>query len=327
MDRVATTTASSGSRLIGIDSARYLLCLAVALLHSLPGTAGHTTAIGATLIASACRAAVPFFFIASGYFMRVPPRWTPLVVTRPLARLLPVYVAWFLIYAAIDALALGYADMPSVRSLLTGGSGFHLWFIPVLGVTLAALPTSIVMVGHRATTLMAIALAMLGLALGAYHGVLHLHEVGGIRLTMAPALVLIGHWFARCAVRPAALPALVAVVAAAMLVMAEETLIAHLTGAAFTSHDIVVMTYPLGAALFALALGVPASRCLEFLAQLGRISLGVYAAHLMFVRLLLPVIGQNTPARALALAIAATVSATALCLVLDRVPVFRKLVR
>jgi surface polysaccharide O-acyltransferase-like enzyme len=279
------------------------------------------------VLASACRSAVPFFFIASGYFMRVPSPWTFSAARRPLLRLLPVYIAWFLLYAGVDALLHGRVDGLTVRGLLTGGSAFHLWFLPVLGVTLAGVPAALALVGTRVTVSLAALLAVAGLAFGAYHAALHLHGIGGVRLTMAPALVLIGYGIRRADVALRTRRAMAMVLATLLLLLLEELLIAHLGGSAPTSHDIALMTYPLGAATFLLANSLNGARLLRLLAPLGTISLGVYASHLFFVGILAGSIGQDTPARACALAGAATLLATALSLALDRVPIARRLVR
>jgi surface polysaccharide O-acyltransferase-like enzyme len=111
----------ANERHIGIDSFRYILCFPVALLHSLPGMAGHTTTIWATITACVCRGAVPFFFIASGYFMRTPLSWRPEMLIRPIGRLLPVYIAWFCVYAGIQAVQARHIDGLTVHGLLTGG--------------------------------------------------------------------------------------------------------------------------------------------------------------------------------------------------------------
>ncbi len=152
MTQTARPFAVPNARNIGIDSFRYLMCFAVALLHALPSVEGLTAETWATLTASVCRGAVPFFFIASGFFMRVPATWKMEIVARPLGRLLPIYAIWFLVYHVIEAVSLGRFAFPSIRDLITGGAGFHLWFIPVLGLTLSATPTAIILVGPRATT-------------------------------------------------------------------------------------------------------------------------------------------------------------------------------
>jgi surface polysaccharide O-acyltransferase-like enzyme len=167
---------------------------------------------------------------------------------------------------------------------------------------------------------------MLGLALGAYHSALHLREFVGIRLTMAPALVMIGYWFKRSGFRVGGCSASFSVMVAAILVILEEALIARLGGANFTSHDIVLMTYPLGSAIFLLALSINPNSPLSALAMLGRVSLGVYASHLLFVYTLLPWTGQSSFPRACILAAATVCSATVLSLVLARMPVIRRLV-
>src|SRR5206468_1666073 len=70
--------------------------LPVVSLHSLPR--GGT---GASIIGMVCRCAVPFFLIASGYLQNPPERLALQVLSRPLWRLLPIYLFWMAVYYAV----------------------------------------------------------------------------------------------------------------------------------------------------------------------------------------------------------------------------------
>lgn len=313
-------------RQTGVDFARYVLCFAVATLHALPTIGGQTVAAWATVTACLCRGAVPFFFVASGYFMRVPDRWSWSVIARPLRRLLPVYIVWFLFYAALTPDRSRLSDGMTIHSLLTGGTGFHLWFIPVLGIMLAGLPTALLVLGRRATAVAAIAIAAVGLAFGTYHGLTHLPLIIGVRVAEAPLLVLAGHALASRSL-PSTLPAAVMVLSLSALLILEEWFLARMSGAPFTSHDVTLMTYPIGIATFILAASLKSSAILARIAPLGRLSLGVYAAHLFFVQAMIPLIGNRTFLPVIVLAIAATGAATVLSFVVAQIRWARPLVR
>src|SRR5579871_5387502 len=94
----------------GVDAFRYLLAYLVVLLHSLPGNAVTADAVWPFWLSSICRAAVPFFFVASGYFLKPAPGLA--AVLKPLKRLLPVYAFWFAIYAIWDVLQGGLHQLP-----------------------------------------------------------------------------------------------------------------------------------------------------------------------------------------------------------------------
>lgn len=311
----------------GIDSFRYMMCFPVALLHVNTRHTGLDQQTLTAIVMNGCRIAVPFFFIASGYFMRVPQTWTASLIWQPLTRLLPVYLAWFLIYAATDAAIYGGVYNITIKTIFTGGSAYHLWFLPILSLALALSPTAIIFLGVRTTASVFFTLSLIGLAFGAYHNTLNLPAIGGIRLTMAPNLVLIGYIIKRMNIEINATSAILATITLLFLMYAEELFISNFSNTAPQSHDVVLATYPLGVAIFLLAKSFNRKQLLVFPARLGTFSLGVYASHLLFLRVLTHRMEHNTMVSAVMLAIAATLSATAFSLALARVPVARRLVR
>lgn len=325
--RSSSTSDRAIERQSGIDAFRYLLCFSVAMLHSMPSELGYAMPIWMTVFANGCRNAVPFFFIASGYFMRVPASWMLSDVQRPLKRLLPVYLIWFFIYIFVDTLLYGYSGGITIRNVATGGSAYHLWFLPVLCISLVGAPIAISLTSERVTILFAMALALFGVALGAYREVLGLQEFGGVRLTMAPLLVMIGYFIKQGGLKLNIYQAATSVTISFIFLLLEEVAISYLTGSKFTSHPVAGMTYPLGVATFLLAKSLDGRAALQFFAPLGAISLGVYASHLIFIRILAVWIGLESPVQAFAVAVGATLLATVASLALDRLPLARSLVR
>lgn len=308
---------------MGVDAARYLLSFFVVALHAMPQ--GPTdAAVWPEAISIVTRAAVPFFFIASGYFLK--PRRTahPDMVTRPLVRLLPVFAFWVLAYVLL-AMALGRDAGIRLRDLPGGGPGFHLWFLPALGFGLAAVSMSLALAGERLTAAWCLALAAVGLVSSSYHDLLFgdaTSRRGG--LMIAPCLVLLGSAIRRRNLSMSVPFAVTLVLAALLLVFAEELAISRLAAAPFTSHDFTVSTMLYGGAVFLLSLALPESRLLKRVAVLGGISLGVYAAHMAFLWILFGHFANDNWAGAMLIALLAFLGATLVSLVAARIPVLRR---
>lgn len=276
-----TTTDAAGTRrrIPGIDAGRCLMAFLVVTLHSLPrgGSA-------ASIIGMACRCAVPFFLIAAGYLQNRPERFTADILTRPLARLFPIYLFWMIVYYAVAYVGHVRPIHLDLRDLISGGTAFHLWFLPALGVALVLVPAGVLVLGSRATGLLCAALAAAAIAFSTYHDVLHLPgsaRRGG--LMVAPLLVFIGHWLARHKVA-LALPAAAALAATGLAVMlGEELWISHRLGLPLDDHDFSIGTFAYGAGMFLLARALPASAGVGRLASLGTYALGIYVTHVLFV--------------------------------------------
>ena len=82
-------------RLLGIDSMRFIACVAVIMLHCFPATGPVKT-----IVDQAARFAVPFFFITSGYFLaaKLMKQDTPKAYLQYVKKILILYLAWSAIY-------------------------------------------------------------------------------------------------------------------------------------------------------------------------------------------------------------------------------------
>lgn len=321
----ATITASP-ARNPAIDAMRYALAFVVVLLHSLPvNQVGHPAWVA--LAAIACRVAVPFFFITSGYFLRPASRFDATLILRPLQRLLPIYLFWMLVYFIfLQVVPIQHWSF-SPRDLISGGTAFHLWFLPALGFALMLVSGGISLVGLRATGALCVLLAMIGICRGSYHDALALSgavQRGG--LLISPLFVYLGVLARRQAwsLGRFAVPAILASYA---LLVFEEWLIERLSASAsFASHDFTFATYLFGLSCFLAIRQMSASRLLEHAAWFGRLSLSVYAGHVLFLWMLEPIIGNDTPWQVAILSALCFGLATLLSLVLMRVPGLRRVV-
>jgi surface polysaccharide O-acyltransferase-like enzyme len=289
----------SPMRLTGVDAARWLLCFPVAFLHSMPRPDSGAPPTVAVLIAIACRGAVPFFFVASGYFA------SSRHSLAPFKRLAPVYVAWLLIYSIAD-----YNLWQLLRpgTWATGGTALHLWFLPALIVAVTAIPASVDHWGAKITGALCILAAGCGVSFDAYRLVIDMPVIGGTRLMTAPLLVYCGIMIRRIGLSVPPISALLVFAFACALAFGEEALIARLAHAPIVSHAAVAATFLMGPALFLCAKGI--GQAPSWMSRLGAISLGVYAAHLLFVWLLLPAFGNGGVIQQIAIGIAAVLAAT-----------------
>lgn len=121
----------------GIEIARLIGLIAVIAIHA--GSAFGDYHNAEFVSSELSRFAVPMFFIASGYFWKDdfindPPR----AIVPLFHRVLVPFVVWVIIYWALDRFELFYARtyFGSPKSYLlfmvSGGIGFHLWFLPAL---------------------------------------------------------------------------------------------------------------------------------------------------------------------------------------------------
>ncbi len=314
-------------RIIGIDLFRYLLCFPVSLIHAMPQIESKSLTFVQLIAVLISRVAVPFFFISSGYFIRIPEIFSIRILMQPLIRLLLVYFAWSLIYNSYSNIVCKCYQNFNLPMLITAGQAYHLWFLPVLGVTITAASAAIILIGWRLTSIFAAILAIAGLFFGAYQDMLDLPKVGGVRLMMAPALVMIGYWFARTNLRLSTWVTVFGILMSLILSFSEELMISTISGETIRSHHMVLMTYPLGAFTFLLALTVPQLKWIAPIARLGQISLGIYASHLIFLLILESQTFPDGPASPWAMAVSATLMATALSLLISRIKFLQKLVR
>ena len=139
--------ARSGERLnSGIEVGRVVALFGVVTLHGASLGLLASAPVIAFVADTASRFSVPVFFLMAGWFWKDSHLEDPSAASKRLLRRVGVpYVFWFVVYAALDTSAALYPPSPSaglvsyVLSPLSGGPGFHLWFLPALfvGTTLS----------------------------------------------------------------------------------------------------------------------------------------------------------------------------------------------
>lgn len=311
-----------------IDGMRFIAALMVVALHALPYVPiGMAQPLWVTLVGAACRFAVPFFFAASGYFLRIPdsPDWA--ILRRPLQRLLPLHLGWFAIYFLIfAAFPPPSPEPPSVRSLLLGGVAFQLWFLPVL----AGSQMLVALLGSRfglgRTLMFCAAIAAYGLAKGPYFWLVH--PPGGqlwTREYAGPLLVCAGAMLARSGFRLSYRMALVAMIGCLGLSLLEDWWVAGAAHIPLTHLETSVSTIALG--ICGLLIGIAPDRpgVPRRLVDLGKLSLGIYCVHVIFLYKLALLIGIGGPAGFAVRTVAVAALSVAAAWILVRVPVLRVL--
>lgn len=297
------------------------MVLLVIILHCspmlLPGRGGTPVPpLWSVLLVDLCRCAVPFFFIASGYFLNLE-RPTPEVAMRAGTRIMGVYLFWTLAYVVIEFVARGNRPALTPELLLGGGAAFHLWFLPALAGGQVLVSFLMRRWGMGTTVAAVLALYAAGPMLYAYQGLFgfeyHWRLVPFVRHLAAPAFVLLGIALRRAPDLRAPI-ALALAALALVLVAAEETVLNLALGEPRVSRDFLWSTLVYGTCAFLL---VKSCRGLERLAPLGQITLGIYAVHLAFVWLFRDFISTATPP-GLALVVALTAMSSAACIALMR---------
>ncbi|WP_277923640.1 acyltransferase [Sphingomonas sp. TREG-RG-20F-R18-01] len=277
----------------GIELFRYVMALLVIGIHVLPPVAVNSAQpLGlpdwAVAMDVLCRCAVPFFFIASGYYFK-PERGVVANLTRAIARIAPIYGAWYCLYLAVAA-ALP-EKLPShwrILALIDGGPAFHLWFLPALLLGLIILTISLAAGGRVLAILVAMVLAAAGPALADYHALIgmdtypaHLNDFK--RQLGAPAFVVIGYLLKGTKVqRPSFAFVLCGLSLVAMF--AERYSVTLVLGNRDVGNaESLLAVFPFGASVFNLARSLNGDGPLDRLSGLGRISLAVYLIHPLFI--------------------------------------------
>lgn len=183
------------------------------------------------------------------------------------------------------------------------------------------------MLGLRITLVAALGIALLGLAMTSYGDLFGSPYAGGRSgWYCGTVLVALGMAIRRWSIRVPQLVAVLMVIASYALLVAEEILLQHVTRSpSLLSHDILLSTFALGVAVLMLARSVNGGLPVELLARGGRLSLGIYTLHVLFLRMWQPVLSGAyfaTSKMALATLITAMISTW----LAARIPVVRRVV-
>lgn len=314
-------------RNFGIDAGRYVLAFLVILLHSIPQSLSESAPDWAVATGIACRCAVPVFFMIAGYFVRPDQGTVATAVWRPIIRLTPIYAFWMTVYFAACGLT-GVRDWTfAPRDLVSGGTAFHLWFIPVLILSTIAVSILIRLAGYRAAAALCILLAAVGLLRGAYYGPIFGEGVGSRNaLLIAPAFVCLGAVIARSGWAPSLKTAALLALAGYLMLCAEMLLIAELgPQRRWVAFDFGAATFVYALGIFALLLSAR-GEAVERVATLGSLGLSVYAVHVLILWWLQPAYGPD-PVSRLALAMSVLALSTLAALGLQRIPYLGRFVR
>jgi surface polysaccharide O-acyltransferase-like enzyme len=308
----------------GFDALRVIAAAAVVLLHSTaaPDVPRHSSYL--VILQTACRFAVPFFFIASGYFQRDATHFDLKLIIQPLKRLLPLYVFWTVIYDLVVLMRYDVATLTRYNF----NAAYHLWFLPALGAGIVLLQVGRALFGLRVVTFLAIALALIGLASTSYADLLGLENHGGRRGWLFALLFLVmGAWLARTKYSPSLKIAISTIILGYGCSIAEEYFLALIGHSELFSHDFLFSTFPygLGFTFLAMWLGKSRSRMIVKLSALGSLSLGIYLSHVLWLWAFTPLVDPNTFAGIGALAVATLIASTALAALLARTPTLNRL--
>jgi surface polysaccharide O-acyltransferase-like enzyme len=271
----------------GIDLLRLFSFVGVVIIHVASGGDFGTYKALPIELSICCRFAVPFFFIASGYFVSV--QNIAETAWRSFGRVLVPYLIWYLIYNAssiVELVRTGTTSIDAVGIFLSGGAGFHLWFLPALFVG-----TIVVCILMRFGVVVAGAISI---ALYACAIVIDTHFYGLIDLNwpdwvsrngllVAPLFIFIGHIISKTSAtdRPKRGVAIVLVLSGALLHLLESnvTLVGDLLVAEST---VGVVLFSAGVFLISLDLNIET----PLLRHVAPLMLGAYCVHLYLLETL-----------------------------------------
>lgn len=269
----------------GIEFLRIIGMFAVVVIHANSlKIFGNDIEVGFVLDELA-RFAVPSFFMFSGLFWKDEAIQGPLAQSRKmLFRLFPVFAIWAAIYLFLDLSSLLYPGtfQSSLAYYLiiplTGGAGFHLWFLPALFMGAVLTLFSLNRFGLKVTFIMSAALYLIGTFLGfilfaaGYKIPSFLFRNG---IFEAPIFLVAGYWMRGVTFDQKRVPAALIMIAGALLHILEGVI----RGTYPSGHE-----YSFGTVLFAFgAVALFKSAKLDDHGW-GRDVLGAYLIHLLYLK-------------------------------------------
>jgi peptidoglycan/LPS O-acetylase OafA/YrhL len=301
--------------LYSADTLRFVATIGVLCLHTAPFYVQNETFFTrwtAFLINNFARFAVSYFFIISGYFYGATlqrDRSIKQVFSRFSKRILGAYLFWSAVFLlmpkismvlrsgfvsalasslSIDSVfhrAVGIMRHPS--TLFLNGIEAHLWFFPALFY--AALIVTIGLALHKKNLLFVISfcLYVIGL-LGQSYSATPIGIDLGIDTRNGPfwgtLLFYIGYIFSDRTVKKTGL-SIFLIITGFSLQLFEMLLLAHWFNA--PQGNYFIGTVPLSIGLLMLVISMPDIGRQSILPTLGKLSLGIYASHVIFLLLLI----------------------------------------
>jgi surface polysaccharide O-acyltransferase-like enzyme len=296
----------------GIDLFRFISIIAVLTIHIKPY--GHS--IYGHIINQLSRFAVPFFFLISGYLFyekTTNNRSNALVYSfRNGYRLFYIYLFWYVIYifwpiftpvnwASILQNGVFYelyketlqfmkeAEGHILYYIAGGGRGYHLWFLPSLGVAILLLGISIRYNLFLWGTTISIVLFIFALLIRPYKNT-SLGLPFGFDPRNGPffssVFVFIGAILSKYRSKFSLQHAIVLTIIGFSVHMGEIFFLKNEYGVALTSHDFVFGTVLYGTGVAMIAIAIQDFKFSYRYISLGKLTLGIYVLHVLVIEVL-----------------------------------------
>lgn len=331
----APSIRTRSERHTGIEIGRIVACLAVIFIHQQSSHYGHNNNVRESLDL-ASRWAVPFFFLISGYFLPVGTGWFK-VSRKYFFRLLPVFLFWATVYAAIDGNPFWFlSELRIIRQTMTnGGTGFHLWFLPSLGVCLVVAAAVRHYFSMNFLLLLSVSLYCFGLIHGSYEVAvddLPFHEVDrSFNPRNGPFMGLIfvslGIALRAKLFEPSIGKGLALIGLGALLSIAEALFLLSFYQVPIFTHNFLIGTVPLGSgvAMLCLSINIKTPLLASAIRRIGAVSLGIYALHVLVLWEVTDLVEPNSLVSGFSTAVLTLAIATVGALIGAQVPVMRRM--
>ena len=342
-DSAVKPAAQASGRDRAVDAARFLAFIGIGLIHTIreagpPNPDEKAQAMFAVsadqVIDQLGRFAVPFFFVASGFFLARKDFSNLAASVRSIARrIVPVYIVWTAAFTLTDPAARAALGQPGfwVRLAVQGGTAPHLWFLPSLALCMVIVAVGSRILSPRGQFLLAAGFYVLGLAGGAYFqllfgrspSVLHLHLLRDVA-TFGLIFVTTGYWLGRTGWRPTFGAAATLFLLGGALHLTEAWMLVRWNMHALNDNEALVGTLGFGIGAFLMARSWPPSWGVpRAFAVLGTYGLGLYVMHPWIVAALLAGLQPQTLQSRALLAVLTTALSALAVLALARVPRLR----
>jgi surface polysaccharide O-acyltransferase-like enzyme len=296
-------------RIEGVDGFRLIAVTAVIAIHTTPfafsGWQESDVFSVPMLINQFSRFAVPFFFVMAGYFWGVKIRGAVGVVPTTVSmakRIALVFIAWSFIYllpynvssifqyGLLGPIKQSYWNLSILvqtpLDILAQGTAVHLWFL--VGLLTSLVITALFVVGEHVRSLMvcSVVLYAFGLFAKAY-----LDTPFGIHVDFntrnGPFFGLIffasGYVISRMTPNSGWLWKGLVLLTLGYVILFMELSFLHKHYGTSPLQDYVAGTYLVGLGCSLVALSNPSFLRIQSLSETGRLSLGIYAIHIIFV--------------------------------------------
>lgn len=322
-------------RNLGIDLGRLLGCYSIILLHQTGQQYGSSDWVS-DLLDQGARWAVPFFFITTGYLLPTNTAWTKLV-WKYFLRLTPVFVFWcaFYVLRSPDPKTWFSGVGQIAKLIVSGGAGYHLWFLTSLGLCIA-IASPFLQFGKIGLLCLLGGLCFgVALAIGPYEPLICASFENCVPLGarhgpfFGLVFLSLGAFIRSREISVSRNAGFFLLCLGILLTSAEIYGLFSAYGSHPTEHDFVVGTLPfgLGAFFLALTLTIKAPSLVWITRNLGPVSLGIYAIHIVVLDELTKFLDPNSLLDGLSISVLTMLMASVISLAASQIPIVQKVFR